>query len=142
MVDIIHTVRVKAPREKVYEALSTIDGLAAWWTRTTEGASAPGETIAFRFGQHVTKVRVEELARGGRVAWRVTESSPDWVGTRMTFDLSEQDGATLVRFGHRDWAEANDFYGHCSMKWATFLLSLKSVVETGAGAPFPNDVAI
>jgi hypothetical protein len=31
---------------------------------------------------------------------------------------------------------------HCSTKWATFLLSLKSLVETGRGAPAPNDVRI
>ena len=31
---------------------------------------------------------------------------------------------------------------HCSTKWATFLMSLKSLVETGKGAPYPNDVLI
>ena len=31
---------------------------------------------------------------------------------------------------------------HCSTKWAMFLMSLKSLVETGTGAPFPNDVHI
>ena len=28
---------------------------------------------------------------------------------------------------------------HCSTKWAIFLMSVKSLVETGKGAPFPND---
>jgi hypothetical protein len=28
---------------------------------------------------------------------------------------------------------------HCSTKWATYLMSLKSLVETGQGAPNPND---
>jgi hypothetical protein len=31
---------------------------------------------------------------------------------------------------------------HCSTKWATFLMSLKQLVETGAGAPHPQDVRI
>ncbi len=31
---------------------------------------------------------------------------------------------------------------HCSTKWAMFLMSLKAFVETGRGAPFPNDVHI
>ena len=31
---------------------------------------------------------------------------------------------------------------HCSTKWATFLMSLKSLVETGTGAPSPHDVHI
>ena len=31
---------------------------------------------------------------------------------------------------------------HCSMKWATFLLSLKELVETGRGKPSPEDLKI
>jgi hypothetical protein len=31
---------------------------------------------------------------------------------------------------------------HCSTKWAIFLMSLKAFVETGKGAPSPDDVKI
>ena len=31
---------------------------------------------------------------------------------------------------------------HCSTKWATYLMSLKSLVETGTGAPAPRDVHV
>jgi hypothetical protein len=31
---------------------------------------------------------------------------------------------------------------HCSTKWAIFLMSLKSLVEIGKGAPSPDDVKI
>ena len=31
---------------------------------------------------------------------------------------------------------------HCSTKWAAYLMSLKELVETGQGAPAPNDVQI
>jgi hypothetical protein len=31
---------------------------------------------------------------------------------------------------------------HCSTKWAVCLLSLKQLLETSAGAPFPRDVKI
>jgi hypothetical protein len=31
---------------------------------------------------------------------------------------------------------------HCSTKWATFLMSMKALVETGKGAPFPDDIRI
>ncbi len=31
---------------------------------------------------------------------------------------------------------------HCSTKWGVFLMSLKSLVETGKGAPDPNDVKL
>jgi hypothetical protein len=31
---------------------------------------------------------------------------------------------------------------HCSTKWGSFLMSLKSLGETGKGAPAPRDVQI
>jgi hypothetical protein len=31
---------------------------------------------------------------------------------------------------------------HCSTEWALFLISLKSLLETGKGAPYPDDVKI
>jgi hypothetical protein len=31
---------------------------------------------------------------------------------------------------------------YCSTKWATHLLSLKSLCETGTGTPYPGDVDI
>jgi hypothetical protein len=35
-----------------------------------------------------------------------------------------------------------EFMLHCSTKWAVFLMSLKSLLETGTGAPDPRDVKI
>jgi len=142
MSDILHKITIKAPRAKVYEALSTLGGLSAWWTSTTSGESAPGKTLEFRFGEHVSRMRVDELQTGKRVAWECTEATPDWVGTKLTFDLSEDEGRTTLLFGHRAWQEQTPFFAHCSMKWATFLLSLREYVETGSGRPFPRDVAI
>jgi hypothetical protein len=31
---------------------------------------------------------------------------------------------------------------HCSTKWATFLISLKKLIEDGRGEPAPGDVKI
>jgi hypothetical protein len=54
-----------------------------------------------------------------------------------------QDGDyTIVLFKHEDWKEPVEFMHHCSTKWAIFLLSLKELVETGKGSPFPDDVKI
>lgn len=31
---------------------------------------------------------------------------------------------------------------HCSTKWATYLLSIKSMLEAGQGRPYPDDLHI
>ena len=35
-----------------------------------------------------------------------------------------------------------EFMHHCSTKWGSFLLGLKSLLETGKAAPWPNDVHV
>jgi len=47
-----------------------------------------------------------------------------------------------VLFMHAGWREQVEFMSHCSTKWATFLMSMKSFVETGSGQPHPHDVQI
>ena len=142
MSDILHEIHIKAPAESVYSALATVPGLASWWTTTTLGESKVGGALEFHFGKHAIGMRVDELEPGKRVAWQCTRETSDWLGTRFTFDLTEEGGRTTLVFGHRAWKEANAFFAHCSMKWATFLLSLRDYVETGAGRPFPHDVRI
>ena len=148
MVDIVQRVGIKAPATQVFSALSTIDGLAGWWTRSTAGSSKVGGTIAFRFHQPGGEeiggfdMDVLELVPDRKVRWRVKGGPDEWIGTDIEFDLSAQKDYTIVRFGHRGWREENEFMGHCTTKWATFLLSLRDLVETGRGRPAPEDQRI
>jgi len=143
MVDILHRVGVeKASPAEVYDALTTVDGLAAWWTDQTTGDPEVGGTLEFRFIPGGFDMEVVELEPAKRVHWQVSDGPPEWVGTHVTFDLSEVDGYTIVLFKHEGWAEPVEFMHHCSTKWASYLLSLKQLVETGTGAPAPRDVMI
>ena len=141
MPTILHVMTIEADPAAVYTALSTIDGLSSWWTSTTEGSCAPGDVIGFRFGEHVARFRVDSSS-SSQVKWTCLESAPEWVGTTLTFDLRPADTGTSLRFAHAGWAEQSDFFGHCSLKWGVFMLSLKSALETGLGRPFPNDQPI
>lgn len=141
MTAILQELHIQAPATKIYAALATVPGLSGWWTTTTHGESAVGKTIEFHFDQHRVDMQVAELAPGSRVEWEC-KTGDDWKGTRVTFDLSEDNGRTRLLFGHRGWREANDHYAHCTLKWSTFLLSLREYVEKGAGRPFPHDVRI
>jgi uncharacterized protein YndB with AHSA1/START domain len=143
MVDILHRIGAKGTSsDRVYEAITTLDGLAAWWTQDTTGGTDVGEVITFRFPQGGFDMRVAELVPGRRVLWEVVDGPPEWVGTTVSWDLHEQDGWTIVLFAHAGWSEPVEFMHHCSTKWATFLMSLKGLVESGAGAPAPRDVEI
>lgn len=75
-----------------------------------------------------------------KVHWRFSKGPAEWIGT--IFDLSQDGDYTIVLFGHRNWREPVEFMAHCSTKWASFMLSLKELVQTGRGKPSPNDVKI
>jgi len=148
MVDIIHKVGINAPISKVYAAVATPQGVAGWWSKETSFASELGRTIKVVFRSPGGELKGEmafELATlkpNEQVVWRITAGPEEWLGTQVTFDLVQRGEQTIVQFGHRNWREAVEFTSHCSMKWATFLLSLRQLVETGTGQPAPDDLKI
>ena len=147
MFDILHRVGIKTSRQNVYQALATPEGVATWWTVDSTGAREAGGTLRFRFTDHgrelgVFHMKILELHADTRVVWQVTEGPDEWVGTRIRFELKQEDDYTIVLFRHEGWKEPVEFMYHCSTKWATFLMSLKSLGETGRGQPSPDDVKV
>jgi uncharacterized protein YndB with AHSA1/START domain len=146
MVDILHRIGITASPDDVYTALTTIDGLAGWWTENTKGDDTVGGVIQFRFanapGAGGFDMLVLDNKPGTLVRWEVVDGPEEWIGTHVSFELSQADDFTIILFKHEGWKESVEFMYHCSTKWATFLMSLKQYVETGKGDPAPNDVRI
>lgn len=143
MVDILHKVGIKSSAGEVYSALTTAEGLAGWWTTDTTGkGNDVGGVLQFRFGPGGIDMKVIDLERGKRVLWEVVDGPEEWVGTHVSWELDQAEEWTGVLFKHLGWKEPVDFMHHCSTKWAVYLMSLKSLVETGKGAPDPDDVKV
>jgi uncharacterized protein YndB with AHSA1/START domain len=142
--NIVHRVGARGTSpEAVYEALTTIEGLSSWWTTDTQGEPDVGGTMAFRFGgDDGFDMLVTELVPGKRVGWEVVAGPEEWIGTEVTFDLHQDDEWTIVLFEHHGWREQVDFMSHCSTKWATFLLSLVELVQSGSARPYPHELKI
>jgi uncharacterized protein YndB with AHSA1/START domain len=145
MVDILHRIGVLGTPAEVYAALTTAEGLASWWTEDTErtrGEGDAGDVLRFRFEPGGFDMVVLDVRPAELVLWEVVDGPEEWIGTQVRFELSQEDGYTIVLFSHEGWKEPVPFMYHCSTKWATFLMSLKKLVETGAGEPAPRDVQI
>ena len=142
MADILHRVGIKSSLDDTYCAVATRDGLAAWWTDDTKGTSEVGGVLQFRFKAGGFDMKVLELDPTGHVLWQVIDGPQEWIGTQVRFDLRKDGDFTVVLFKHQGWKEPVEFMHHCSTKWGVFLMSLKSLLETGTGAPAPNDVKI
>ena len=143
MANITHAIRTTANISEVVSALTTLKGLDSWWTSTTSGDPSQGGTLQFRFGDHSGPDMSVEKVTKHKIIWKCISGPDEWLDTTIEFQLQDNDesGCHLM-FTHRGWKNETAFHYHCSMKWASFLLSLKEFLELGTGRAFPNDIQI
>jgi hypothetical protein len=113
MVGIFHSVRIQAPQDDVFQAVSEIELLRPWWAN--EGNLA---------------VQCLGVVEGAHVAWRCVDGPPEWVGTEIAFLFAREQGETVVRFAHTNWREVSDAFARCTTKWGRVLMALKGTLET------------
>jgi uncharacterized protein YndB with AHSA1/START domain len=142
MPDIMHLIRVHAPRERDYEAVTTAEGIRNGWTRDAELDSTIGGTGEFRFyeARGVTRVRVEALEAPARVGWTTLSANAPggWADTTIAFDLRAEGGDTVLSFAHRGFRQADEGYALVTTGWAYYLVTLQQYLETEQGAPHPE----
>ena len=143
MPDVMHLIKINVAPERVYQAVTTADGIRNWWTRTAELDARIGGIGEFSFGRSighgVTRVRVEEQVPSRRVVWKTVDSfRPEWVGTKIEFELRSDGNQTTVLFAHRGYPQADDNYALCTTGWGYYLVSLQLYLEKGEGAPSPD----
>jgi uncharacterized protein YndB with AHSA1/START domain len=132
MADIFHEFPIKAPAGKVFDAVSTPAGLDAWWTKRSSGTPEIGAIYELWFGpEYDWRAFVCECVPGARFGLELASADADWMGTRVEFVLEEQQGVTLVRFGHTGWSSANEHFRVSSFCWAMYLRLLKRYIENG-----------
>lgn len=116
MVDILHRVGIKSSVDKVYEALTTREGLANWWTLDNHGDGSVGGVLRFRFSADGREIGgfdmvVVELRQDARVLWEVVDGPAEWLGTKVSFELEQADDYSIVLFKHQGWKEPVPFKG-------------------------------
>lgn len=139
--DIRHRVGIRATPQAVFTALTSADELPRWWSEGAEGVAAVGERLRIRFGAFVQPMRVTALETSELVRYAFAEDgAPFWAGTALEFRLErdEAHSQTLVHFSHSGWPNTAGMFAKSSTHWAHYLFSLKSLLEEGAGRPFPS----
>jgi len=145
------TFTVDQTPERVFTAINDVRG---WWA----GPPAPTEpqiegrtdVLGAEFTYSVTdvhyvKFQITELVPSTRIAWLALESEltfienrQEWVGTTVTFDVSERDGRTEVVFTHVGLVPEHECYEICDDSWSSYVLgNLRRFIETGSKDPAP-----
>src|SRR5712692_8629118 len=103
MSDIVMQVDIDSARQQVLDTLTTEAGIKGWWTDRAEVPSGAGGILKPSFpgippsGVPSTfDLKVEE-AGAGRVVWRTQSFPPNFVGTEVTWELSDGPGGRGTR---------------------------------------------
>jgi hypothetical protein len=66
----------------------------------------------------------------------IVRADPDWVGTRVGFELESGGDATQVRFYHVGWTQPNAHYRTSCYCWPMYLRILRRYLEYGELVPY------
>ena len=142
------SVRINAPADVVFDAVTSTEPLSAWWSQVTGSGTTGGELrFPMVVDQRPLLIHVDEATRPTTVRWTVTECTfmEDWVGTQPTFTITPIDnGSCELNFEHRGLDDQLECKDMCSRSWDHFVgTSLREFAECGTGAPnrSPRDLA-
>ncbi|NIP59638.1 MAG: SRPBCC domain-containing protein [Gemmatimonadetes bacterium] len=132
MADIYHDFPIRAEPDRVFEAVSTPDGLDRWWTKRSSGEPVEGAEYQLGFGpEHDWRARLRRVVPDREIEYEIVGADEDWTGTRVGFRLEDRGGTTQVRFHHTGWPDPDEHYRVSSYCWAMYLRILRRYLEEG-----------
>lgn len=137
MSSINHDIAIKANSATVYKALTTVEGLRAWFTSQTTGSGKVGTNWELEFTDqpsfnwHI--LAADDLRR---VVWKCLEGPGNAAGTEVEFTLkSESDQQTILTISHRGWTKDDPKFERCVEIWRTLMNHLQRYCEEGIAEP-------
>jgi hypothetical protein len=125
------------------EAIKRISHVPVWWGITFSGHSEKqnDQFVVKMGGDSFFDFTVEELIPDKKVLWLVTDCNmpwysdkKEWAGTRLIFELSENNGITSLNFTHEGLTPDVACYKDCETGWTHWIQkSLFSYFTTGKG---------
>jgi Activator of Hsp90 ATPase homolog 1-like protein len=126
-----------------HEVFNAVNNVSGWWQGEIKGSSTQlNDEFTYQMKEfHFSKQRVVEMIPDKKVVWLVTESNlsflkekDEWTGTKIIFEITEQDGKTQLRFTHVGLKPEIECYNACSGGWSKLIQqSLFSFITTGKG---------
>ena len=133
MHQIEHLLHINAPLNKVYEAIKDVEKIKKWYT--TDIVDNLDNTKTFKWGEMFLIAKCNEI-ENEKITWEFIESSMPIESLFMTYELSEKEGKTRVRFTYGNFSENSDFYANQNFSSAKYLESLRQFCQTGNGEAF------
>ncbi|WP_457289838.1 SRPBCC family protein [Pedobacter sp. UYP24] len=130
------------------EVFNAVTNMRGWWSEEIEG---PTDQLNAEFNYHYKDVhsctmKMVELIPNKKVVWLVTKNNfnftldkSEWIGTKLSFEIAEKDGKTLLHFTHIGLVPEYECFEICRNAWTDYInTSLYNLITTGKGKPNPK----
>ena len=139
MAGIFHNFFINSSLNKVFETISTPNGLDTWWTKSSSGIAAIGETFHFHFeSDYNWTAIVSKYFSNKEFEFTMQSSDKDWERTKVGFLLTYKNNCTEVCFYHTGWKEENEHFRISNFCWALYLRILKRYLEFSEFVPYKD----
>lgn len=132
--------------EDVFNAITNVRG---WWSEEIEGNTAKlNDEFKYHYEDvHRCKIKLTEVIPNQKIVWLIEENyfkftadEKEWTGTKPTFEITENDGHTALRFTHFGLVPDYECFEICRDSWTNYIQnSLKKLITTGKGQPNGKD---
>lgn len=138
MAEMKHLILIEAAPAAVFNALTTSEGLRGWWTADSQAEPrAGGKTeLGFHDRSTVFRMKIAEFKPSRHLVWECVGDDEEWTGTRLIWDLHEEDGKTLLEFQHGNWKQQSRYFKTCNSTWGMLMYRLKDFVEGKSPGPY------
>jgi hypothetical protein len=144
--DLTITISVDKTSKEAYDAINNVRG---WWSEEVKGGTEKlNDEFTYKArALHRCTLKLTEVVPNQKVVWLVldnyfsfTKDQTEWKGTKVIFEISEQDDKTQIRFTHQGLVPPHECYEVCSNAWAGYITgSLYNLITTGKGEPNPKE---
>ncbi len=144
--DFTTTILVDQTPKQVFDAINNVRG---WWSEEIEGSTDKlNDEFKYHYEDvHRCQMKIIESVPNTKVVWLVldnyfkfTEDKTEWIGTKIVFEIAEQDNKTQLRFTHQGLVPEYECFDICKDAWTQYIQqSLRSLVSTGIGMPNGKD---
>jgi hypothetical protein len=136
------------------EAFNSINNPRGWWSEEIEGSTDQlNDEFKYHFEDiHRCQLKVIEIIPDKKVVWLVQHNyfkpgifnndngfandKSEWTDTKISFEISEKDNKTQVRFTHLGLVPEHECFDTCSSGWTYYIReSLFRLITTGKGQP-------
>jgi hypothetical protein len=146
--DFTTTLSVDQSPKQVFDAISNV---RSWWSEEIKGGTSKlNDEFAYQYNDvHRCKMKLIEVVPDKKVVWLVldnyfsfTKDRSEWTGTKVVFEISEQDNKTQLRFTHQGLVPEYECYTACVNGWSQYIeRSLLNLITTGKGQPNSRETA-